>query len=51
MRRRAVQPLARPFLLAGTLIAAMAASGYRDGIRDTGMWRVFTEWLATLFVQ
>ena len=32
-------------------IAALAASGYRDGIRETEAWRVLTEWLATFFVQ
>lgn len=42
------QRLIHPVYVVG--IAALAASGYRDGIRDTGLWRVFTEWLATLFV-
>ena len=42
------QRLIHPVYLIG--IAALAASGYRDGIRETGMWRVFTEWLATFFV-
>ncbi|MYF69462.1 MAG: hypothetical protein F4053_04690 [Proteobacteria bacterium] len=42
------QRLIHPVYLIG--IAALAASGYRDVIRETGMWRIFTEWLATLFV-
>ncbi|MDE0004908.1 MAG: hypothetical protein OXQ29_19635 [Rhodospirillaceae bacterium] len=42
------QRLIHPVYLIG--IAGLAASGYRDVIRETGMWRVFTEWLATLFV-
>ena len=42
------QRLIHPVYLIG--IAALAASGYRDAIRETGMWWVFTEWLATLFV-
>ena len=42
------QRLIHPIYLVG--IAVLAASAYRDGIRDTAMWRVFTEWLATLFV-
>ena len=42
------QRLIHPVYLIG--IAALAASGYRDAIRETGLWRVFTEWLATLFV-
>ena len=42
------QRLIHPVYVVG--IAALAASGYRDGIRETGMWRVFTEWLATFFV-
>ena len=42
------QRLIHPAYLIG--IATLAASGYRDVIRETGIWRVFTEWLATLFV-
>ena len=42
------QRLIHPIYLVG--ISVLAASAYRDGIRDTALWRVFTEWLATLFV-
>ena len=42
------QRLIHPVYLIG--IAGLAASGYRDVIRETGLWRVFTAWLATLFV-
>ena len=42
------QRLIHPVYVVG--IAALAASGYRDGIRETGTWRMFTEWLATFFV-
>ena len=42
------QRLIHPVYLIG--VAALATSGYRDVIRETGVWRLFTEWLATLFV-
>lgn len=42
------QRLIHPVYVIG--IAGLAASGYRDVIRETGMWRGFTEWLAMLFV-